>query len=98
LKLVWTVRSLGDRRQIYAEIEADSPRAAISVDERIEAAANRLLQFPESGRIGRIDDTRELVVTRTAFIIAYRIAGETVRILRVVHGARQWPERLSDET
>ena len=38
MRLVWTERSLGDRRQIYEHIKADDPRAAITIDERIEAA------------------------------------------------------------
>jgi toxin ParE1/3/4 len=73
LKLVWTERSLVDRRRIYAHIETDSPRAATRIDERIGAAARLLLDFPESGRLGRVEGTRELVVAHTAFVMPYRI-------------------------
>jgi addiction module RelE/StbE family toxin len=97
LRLVWTERSLGDRRQIYEHIEADDPRAAIAIDERIEVAARRLLVFPESGRPGRVEDTRELVVARTAIVIPYRVVGDVIRLLRVLHGAREWPEQMPDE-
>jgi plasmid stabilization system protein ParE len=38
-----------------------------------------------------------LVIHRTSYIAAYRIAGDTVRILRVLHGAQQWPEAMSEE-
>ena len=44
------------------------------------------------GRPGRIEGTRELVISRTPYIAAYRIAGDTVRILRLLHGAQQWPD------
>jgi addiction module toxin, RelE/StbE family len=54
----------------------------------------QLIRHPESGRIGRVDGTRELVIDRTPYIAAYRIAGDTVRILRVLHGAQQWPNAL----
>jgi toxin ParE1/3/4 len=37
-----------------------------------------------------------LVVSDTPYIAAYRIVGDTVRILRVLHGAQQWPETLPD--
>jgi addiction module RelE/StbE family toxin len=50
--------------------------------------------FPEMGRPGRIEGTRELVISRTPYIAAYRIAGDTVRILRVLHGAQQWPDEI----
>jgi toxin ParE1/3/4 len=49
------------------------------------------------GRPGRIDGTRELVINSTPYIAAYRIEGETVRILRVLHGAQQWPDEMPEE-
>jgi len=56
-----------------------------------------LARYPESGRPGCVAGTRELVIRRTPYIAAYRIAGDTVRILRVLHGAQQWPEDMSEE-
>ncbi|MDB5709614.1 MAG: type toxin-antitoxin system mRNA interferase toxin, RelE/StbE family [Sphingomonas bacterium] len=97
MKLVWSALSRADRREIYAYIEADNPRAAIAVDKRIEAVAWRLIDFPESGRIGRVEGTRELVVGRTPYILPYVIADDVVRILRVIHGARLWPENFTDD-
>jgi plasmid stabilization system protein ParE len=49
------------------------------------------------GRPGRVIDTRELVIDRTPYIAAYRITGDKVRILRVLHGARQWPDEMPEE-
>lgn len=97
MKLVWSARSLGDRREIYTYIERENPRAAIAVDERISAAAQRLIDFPESGRPGRVEGTRELIVPRAPYILPYRIVGKTVRILRVIHAARLWPDEIPDE-
>jgi plasmid stabilization system protein ParE len=48
------------------------------------------------GRAVRIEGTRELVISRTPYIAAYRIIGATVRILRVLHGAQQWPDEMLD--
>lgn len=44
------------------------------------------------GREGRVEGTRELVIDRSPYIAVYSILGETVRILRVLHGAQKWPE------
>ncbi len=85
---------MNDREAIFDYIEADSPRAAAMVDDRIEAQVEGLLRTPEMGRMGRIAGTRELVVSRTPYIAAYRIESDTVRILRVLHGAQQWPDDL----
>jgi addiction module RelE/StbE family toxin len=97
VRIEWTQAALDDRDAIFDYIEADSPRAAVAVDERIEAAVQRLVDHPESGRPGRVDGTRELVMSRAPYILPYRISGDTVRILRVLHGARRWPDAFPDE-
>jgi toxin ParE1/3/4 len=96
VRLVWAQYALEDRRAIYDHIEADDAHAAALVDTRIAEAVVRLIDFPESGRPGRVEGTRELVVGRTSCIVAYRIMGEAVRILRVLHGAQLWPDELPD--
>jgi len=95
--LEWSVYALADREAIFDRIEADSPRAAVSVDDRIEARVEGLARFPEMGRPGRVEGTRELVISGTPYIAAYRHVGDTLRILRVLHGAQQWPDELPEE-
>ena len=94
MKLTWSTFALSDRDAIFTYIEADNPAAAILIDERIVAAARRLLDFPASGRLGRIAGTRELIINGTPYVAAYSITETTVRILRVLHGAQEWPEHL----
>jgi toxin ParE1/3/4 len=95
MRLEWSRLAQADREAIFDYIEADSPQAAILVDDRIRIQVGSLERFPESGRPGRVDATRELVIDRTPYIAAYRIVGHTVRILRVLHGAQQWPEEIA---
>ena len=97
MALEWSVFALAEPNAIFDYIEADSPRAAASVDDRIRACVDNLKRFPEMGRPGRIEGTRELVISRTPYIAAYRIAGDTVRILRLLHGAQPWPDDMPDE-
>jgi plasmid stabilization system protein ParE len=52
------------------------------------AAGDNLADFPHRGRPVRGTPMRELV-TVSPYIIRYRIAGDTVIILRVRHGARR---------
>jgi toxin ParE1/3/4 len=96
--LEWSVLAQADRDAIFDYIEADNPRAAIAVDDRIREQVETLARFPESGRAGRIEGTRELVILRTPYVVAYRIATDTVHILRVLHGARRWPEEMPERT
>jgi addiction module RelE/StbE family toxin len=96
MRLEWSAFAIEDRDAIFDYIEEDSPHAAVVVDDRIRVQVRQLLQFPETGRPGRIEGTRELVISRTPYIVAYRIAGNTVRILRVLHGAQLWPDEMLD--
>jgi toxin ParE1/3/4 len=95
--LEWSALALADREAIFDYIEADNPRAAIRTDNRIRKSISTLEKFPEMGRKGRIEGTRELVIPRTPYVAAYRINGEIVRILRVLHGAQQWPDEMADD-
>lgn len=95
MRLEWSRLAQADRDAIFDYIEADSPQAAILVDDRIRMQVGGLERFPQSGRPGRIKGTRELVIDRTPYIAAYRISGQTVRILRVLHGAQLWPEEIT---
>jgi toxin ParE1/3/4 len=65
MKLICTVFVMADREKAFDYIEADSPWAAASVDDRIEICVEVLGGFPEMGRVGRIDGTRELVISGT---------------------------------
>jgi toxin ParE1/3/4 len=95
MRLVWNTFARADRRAIYDYIEPEDPRAAIRIDERLEEAVERLVDFPNSGRPGRIDGTRELVVSGTPYIIPYRVLTDRILLLRVLHGAQQWPKGSS---
>jgi addiction module RelE/StbE family toxin len=96
MKLVWSIFAQADRDEIFDYILADSPRAAVAIDDRIREQVQKLARFPELGRPGRIEGTRELVIPRTPYIAAYRIDRDVVMILRVLHGARRWPEDMSE--
>jgi toxin ParE1/3/4 len=62
--------------------------------ETIFAAVETLPRFPQSGRPGRRAGTRELVVSRTPFIVPYRIRGDVIELLRILHGRQRWPDSL----
>lgn len=88
MKLEWSAWAQADRDAIFDYIEADSPRAAITVDERIRERGRALATLPKSGRPGRIAGTRELVVGRTPYVVAYRITDGTVRAPQLAALAR----------
>lgn len=90
VKLAWTRPAAADRREIRAYIARDNPPAALALDELIARSVARLIDHPQLGRPGRVASTRELVVHRN-FIVVYDLTDDLVRVLRVLHAARQWP-------
>ena len=93
MKLVWTPRARNARTAAIDYVANDSPRAALVQLNEIERHTGMLIAHLEMGRPGRVDGTRELVISRTPFIVIYRIRPRAKRIelFRFLHGAQQWP-------
>ena len=91
MRLAWTSRARRARTAAIDYIARDNPQAALAQLSEIERQIKHLPDHPAIGRPGRLAGTRELVISRTPFIVVYRIEGDAVRILHFLHGARQWP-------
>ena len=89
--LVWLQRAIQDRDSQLDYIAQANPMAAVSQGDRIAEQIEILQQHPQMGRPGRKQGTRELVISRTPFIVVYRIKAKRIELLRVLHGAQQWP-------
>ena len=50
-----------------------------------------LAEFPELGRPGRINKTREYPVNRTPYMLVYTILEDTLWVQCIIHKSRQWP-------
>jgi addiction module RelE/StbE family toxin len=87
---LWRPAAIADRKRITAHIAQDNPRAAIRLGDMLMRKAQQLDSHPLLGRVGRIKDTRELVV-HPNYIVIYRIVGKAVVVLRVKHAAQKWP-------
>jgi toxin ParE1/3/4 len=70
VKLEWSVWARADRDAIFDYIEAGNPRAAVAVDKRISDRIKVFQRLPRSGRPSRVEGTRELIITRTPYIVA----------------------------
>lgn len=93
MRLLWTAPARVDLTALVRYIANDDVDAALRVEDRIVAAVNRLSEMPSIGRLGQVRGTREMVVPRTAYLAIYRIKDGDVEVLRILHGAQQWPPR-----
>ncbi|MCJ2093410.1 type II toxin-antitoxin system RelE/ParE family toxin [Methylobacterium sp. J-072] len=91
MRLRFTRRSLRDLDHVRWYISESDQAAANRVIARIRGAIESLKLHPHLGRAGRLAGTRELVVSRTPYVVPYRVAGDVIEILAVMHGARTWP-------
>ncbi len=88
----WLDDAVHDLRSLHQYITLENPSAANRIARRILNAVNLLTEQPGMGRRGRVHNTRELVVSGTPYIIPYRVKNKNIEILRVFHGAMEWPE------
>lgn len=91
MQVRWTESATKDLRGITRYIRKDSPAAARAVAKATVDAADSLSRFPLKGREGRIDNTRELVVSGLPYLIVYQVTATAIQILHIYHGARNWP-------
>jgi toxin ParE1/3/4 len=94
VKIAWTEPARQDLRDIFEYIAEENPHAARALLNEIRVRAVLLQSNPQIGRPGRVDGTRELVLTGTRYILPYRIKEKQIQILAVFHSARQWPDNF----
>ena len=94
MEIVWRPSALDDLEQARRYVAEHNPRAAQRLWDRILKSIERLAVLPGLGRPGRVEGTRELVVPRTPYIVAYTVIGNEVMILSIIHSSRQWPDRF----
>ncbi|MDZ4760684.1 MAG: type II toxin-antitoxin system RelE/ParE family toxin [Alphaproteobacteria bacterium] len=86
---------LGEAERDYLRIAdyqmQESPRQAVRVLDRIDAAAKNLADFPDRFRRGPEPGTRERVVQGLPYILVYRMQDDFVEKLSIFHAAQDRP-------
>ena len=89
----WTHSARRDYRNVFEWLNDRNPKAAVRIVDAIDRRIEMLARMPRMGRRGRIEDTRELVISRTRYLVVYRFDGaaDQILIVRILHGAQWWP-------
>lgn len=88
MRIRWTPAAAADLKNIHDYLREHEPHLARPTVIEIRKAVRSLKQFPDRGRKGREEDTRELLHTRLPHIIAYRLKQDAVEILHIWHPAQ----------
>lgn len=91
----WTVGARADLREIVDYISQDSVTYAAALAGRIVTNVGRLRRYPRLGRVVpeyQDRSLRELIVGN--YRVVYRLQGQGVAVLAIVHGSRDLIRRL----
>ena len=91
MRVRWTKEALGQLRDARLYIAENHPKAAKRIAEALRESANQLGSHPRMGRPGRVEGTRELVISKTPYLLVYAVLKDEVAILTVLHGAQEYP-------
>jgi toxin ParE1/3/4 len=91
MKILWSPEAAVDFAAIVEFIHKQNPSAANRVANTVYESVSSLESFANRGRLGRVDGTRELVLSPLPFIVVYRVKRDGVEIARVLHGSQRWP-------
>jgi toxin ParE1/3/4 len=97
VRVSWRPGARDDLFDIYRYIvKAGAPATALAYATSIEAFANTIGELPYAGRVR--DDLRAGLRVRSfkSVIVAYEISDGRVRILRILHAARDYERVLME--
>ena len=98
MRILWLSDAREDVKDLFLYILENNPAAARRIRNSIYDSVKGLASNPAIGRSGRVFGTRELVIPKTPYIVAYRVRNDVVEILRVIHGARDWQRVLEESS
>jgi len=90
-RIDWSNEAAQDFEDAIDYISLDSEPRARLVADRILTAIDSLGELP-TGRPGRVKGIYEKLVQKTPYIVAYIIFDDRIRVVRIIHGSRDWPK------
>jgi toxin ParE1/3/4 len=96
IEIVWLEIAADEFEDAIAWIRERNDNAADKMAETALFQIDQLKHYPQLGRVGRDNTTRELVISNTHFIVVYRVLVQkkSLEILSFKHDAMRWPEEF----
>ncbi|WP_031478914.1 type II toxin-antitoxin system RelE/ParE family toxin [Maridesulfovibrio frigidus] len=87
----WTKPAQQDLISQLEYIQQENPDIISRIAAQIKKATSALDSFPQLGRDGSVEGTKELIIPNLPFICVYRWHNDQVEILRFLHDRMRWP-------
>lgn len=91
MQVRWTASAAADLEGISNYLFEKTPQHAPRLCRAIYHVIGTLNKFPNRGRPGKKPGTRELVIPSLPYIVVYEVSKDCVHVVRILHGAQQWP-------
>jgi toxin ParE1/3/4 len=91
MQVRWTTAAARGLENIADYLFEKTPQNAPRVIREVCNAVFALRTYPSQGRPGKKLGTRELVLTSLPYVVVYKLASENLFIVRILHGAQDWP-------
>jgi toxin ParE1/3/4 len=88
MRIAYTRRALSQLASVYEYLSLRNPHAAHNVRASIRATIGRLIHLPRLGKLTDEADVRVLIEPEYLYRVFYRIDGELVIVIRILHGAQ----------
>ena len=94
MNIIWTLRSQENLHSIVEYVSKDDPTAGQHLsDTIIDSVVAMLTDHPMSGRVGRVEKTREWIAHKR-YIVVYSVDRGNVKIITVRHTSIKWPNKF----
>jgi toxin ParE1/3/4 len=80
-RIRWSHSARRDHRDVVEWLNDRNPAAASRIADAIENRLAMLAMMLRIGRVGRLEDTRELVIPRTPYLIIYQLEAPAIKSL-----------------
>jgi len=91
MRLRWASAAADDLENIANFLFEKTPENAARLIRELCDAPSTLKSFPNRGRAGKKEGTRELVMPSLPYVIVYQVRKKAVHIVRILHTSQDWP-------
>jgi toxin ParE1/3/4 len=91
MRIRWTPAAAADLQHISDYLKDHHPRYRQPTMRKLYELVRALRQWPQLGRIGREEGTREILLSPLPYVAVYRVSEQSVEVLRIYHAAQDRP-------